>query len=372
MEIIARMNVGGPAVIVAELMRGIDATKFEVLLVTGYCDKTEADYLDTAATDIKAIRIEGLGRSLSLKQDVVSFFSLVRLIRKEQPDVIHTHTAKAGALGRLASIIAGKGAIRIHTFHGHLLHGYFGKVKTYLVIAIERLLAKKTDLLVAVGTRVRDDLLRARIGSAEKFVVSFPGLQLPATFDIASERKKLGLDSSTLYCTFVGRLTHIKRPDRLLDVASITKAGGLNIHFLIAGDGELAKDCQERIVEEKLPVTLLGWRKDIDEILASSDMAILTSDNEGIPLTLIQASLAGLPIVATRVGSISDIVVHGETGFLTDSEPVRLADAIAALVSDPALRKSMGDGGRKRALSQFSAHAMVTAHEDMYTSATRR
>ena len=157
-----------------------------------------------------------------------------------------------------------------------------------------------------------------------------------------------------------------------MDVASITKAKGLNIHFLIAGDGELAKDCQERIVEEKLPVTLLGWRKDIDQILASSDMAILTSDNEGIPLTLIQASLAGLPIVATRVGSISDIVVHGETGFLTETNPTLLADAIAALVVDPGLRKRMGDAGRKRAVSQFSAHAMVSAHEDLYSSATRR
>ncbi|CAB4597989.1 unannotated protein [freshwater metagenome] len=372
MEIIARMNVGGPAVIVAELMRGIDPNKFEVLLVTGYCDETEADYLDTVATDIKATRIEGLGRSLSLKQDVVSFFSLVRLIRREKPDVIHTHTAKAGVLGRLASIIAGKGAIRIHTFHGHLLHGYFGKIKTYLVIIIERILAKKTHRLVAVGTQVRDDLLRARIGRADKFVVSFPGLKLPATFNIADERKKLNLDSSTLYCTFVGRLTNIKRPDRLLDVASITKARGLNIHFLIAGDGELAKVCQERIVEEKLPVTLLGWRKDIDEILASSDMAILTSDNEGIPLTLIQASLAGLPIVATKVGSISDIVLHGETGFLTETNPTRLADAMAALVVDPGLRKRMGEAGRQRAMTQFTARTMVSSHEDLYTSTVRR
>jgi len=372
MEIIARMNVGGPAVIVAELMRGIDPNKFEVLLVTGYCDETEADYLDTVATDIKATRIEGLGRSLSLKQDVVSFFSLVRLIRREKPDVIHTHTAKAGVLGRLASIIAGKGAIRIHTFHGHLLHGYFGKIKTYLVIIIERILAKKTHRLVAVGTQVRDDLLRARIGRADKFVVSFPGLKLPATFNIAHERKKLNLDSSTLYCTFVGRLTNIKRPDRLLDVASITKARGLNIHFLIAGDGELAKVCQERIIEEKLPVTLLGWRKDIDEILASSDMAILTSDNEGIPLTLIQASLAGLPIVATKVGSISDIVLHGETGFLTETNPTRLADAMAALVVDPGLRKRMGEAGRQRAMTQFTARTMVSSHEDLYTSTVRR
>jgi len=120
MQIIARMNVGGPAVIVAELMRGLDANDFNQVLITGYCDETEADYLDVVATDIKATRIAGLGRSVSPVADLKAFFGLIRMIKKFNPDVIHTHTAKAGVLGRLASIIAGRGAVRIHTFHGHL------------------------------------------------------------------------------------------------------------------------------------------------------------------------------------------------------------------------------------------------------------
>ena len=220
MQIIARMNVGGPAVIVAELMRGLDSTKFEQVLVTGYCDNNEADYLEEVATDIKATRIAGLGRSISLVTDLRAFIGLVVMIKKLQPDVIHTHTAKAGVLGRLASIIAGKDAVRIHTFHGHLLHGYFSGWKTQLVIAIEKALAARTHNLIAIGTVVKNDLLAAGIGKPEQYSVFFPGLPEPKPFDRSELRKELELNSATIYCTFVGRLTQIKRPDRLLDVAA--------------------------------------------------------------------------------------------------------------------------------------------------------
>ncbi len=165
-QIIARMNVGGPAVIVADLMRSIDSSKVEQVLITGYCDSDEADYLETVATDIKATRIAGLGRSVSLVADVRAFFALVAMIKKIAPDVIHTHTAKAGVLGRLAAILAGRKAKRVHTFHGHLLHGYFSGWKVKLVIAIEKFLAKRTDVLVAVGNQVKDDLLAAGIGKS--------------------------------------------------------------------------------------------------------------------------------------------------------------------------------------------------------------
>jgi hypothetical protein len=158
MQVIARMNVGGPAVIVAELMRGMDSSKYQQTLVTGYCADDEADYLETVARDIPAIRINALGRSVSPLKDLSSFFALVKLIRKIKPDVIHTHTAKAGVLGRLASIVAGGRAKRVHTFHGHLLHGYFGTAKTKLVILIEKLLALFTDQLLAVGQQVQDGI----------------------------------------------------------------------------------------------------------------------------------------------------------------------------------------------------------------------
>ena len=366
MQIIARMNVGGPAVIVAELMRGLDSSQFEQVLITGYCDETEADYLDEVATDIKASRIAGLGRSVSPVADLKAFIGLVRTIKKFNPDVIHTHTAKAGVLGRLASIFAGRGAIRIHTFHGHLLHGYFSGWKTQLVISIEKFLAKRTHHLIAIGTQVEGELLAAGIGTKSQYRVFFPGLPEPHTHSKAELRKELELDPSTIYCTFVGRLTHIKRPDRLLDVAAAMLAREVPVHFLIAGEGELFENSKSRARAEQLLVTFLGWRKDIDDLFAASDIAILTSDNEGIPLTLIQAAQAGLPIIAPAVGSISDIVENDQTGFLTSTQPGAMASALSALATDSALRSRLGGAGKIRAHQYFSLERMLRDHTEIY------
>ncbi len=366
MQIIARMNVGGPAVIVADLMRGLDGADFNQILVTGYCDENEADYLETVATDIKATRIAGLGRSVSLVADLKAFIGLISLIRKFKPDVIHTHTAKAGVLGRLASILAGRGAVRVHTFHGHLLHGYFNNSKTKLVIMIERFLASRTSVLIAIGNKVKEDLLAAGIGREEKYRVFFPGLALPKPFEKASAKTALGLNTETLYCTFVGRLTQIKRPDRLLDVAQEMKNRSIDISFLIAGEGDLFESCKKRAEADQSSVTFLGWRNDISQIFAASDIAILTSDNEGIPLTLIQAAQAGLPIVATNVGSISDIVIDQSTGYLTEKSPSAMADAIEKLVRDPELRKIMGTAGKARTSQYFSLERMIADHSNLY------
>lgn len=364
MQIIARMNVGGPAVIVADLMRGLDRSIFEQILVTGYCDKNEADYLDEIATDIKATRIAGLGRSISLIADIRAFFELISLMRKFKPDIIHTHTAKAGVLGRIASILAGKQAIRIHTFHGHLLHGYFNGWKTRLVIAIEKFLAHQTDKLIAIGNQVMQDLLAAGIGKSEKFEVFFPGLPEPKYFEKEIVRQLLGLTPTSIYCIFVGRLTNIKRPDRLIAVAKELKNRGSSLQFLVAGEGELFEKCKKE--SESLPIQYLGWRKDIAELMAASDIAILTSDNEGIPLTLIQAAQASLPIVATDVGSISDIVIDQSTGYLTPPNAIAIADALEKLVRDGQLRQILGKNGKDRAAQYFSLSRMISDHSALY------
>lgn len=366
LQIIARMNVGGPAVIVADLMRGLDSSRFEQKLITGYCADNEADYLETVATDVKATRIGGLGRSISPMADARAFLKLIALIRRENPDVIHTHTAKAGVLGRLAAILAGSRALKVHTFHGHLLHGYFAGWKIKLVIAIEKFLAMRTDILIAVGNQVRDDLLEVGIGKAAQYKVFYPGLPAPADIDRDDARKAIGLDLNAIYCTFVGRLTQIKRPDRLLDVVAACQARGLDLHFLVAGEGELFESSKARAVEEKLPVTFLGWRSDIDQLFAASDLAILTSDNEGIPLTLIQAAFAGIPIVAPRVGSIADIVIDGETGFLTSTQAGAMASALSALVTDEDLREELGSVGRAHAEKYFSLEKSLADHAALY------
>jgi glycosyltransferase involved in cell wall biosynthesis len=365
-QIIARMNVGGPAVIVADLMRSIDSSKVEQVLITGYCDSNEADYLETVATDIKATRIAGLGRSVSVVSDIRAFFALVAMIKKIAPDVIHTHTAKAGVLGRLAAILAGRSAKRVHTFHGHLLHGYFSGWKVKLVIAIEKFLAKRTDVLVAVGNQVKSDLLAAGIGKVDQYRVFYPGLVEPAKISKEVARKQFDMASDDIYVAYVGRMTAIKRPDRLLNTAAEIKARDLPVKFIVAGEGDLFEATKRDSERRDLPVRFLGWRKDIGALFAASDIAILTSDNEGIPLTLIQAAQASLPMVATDVGSISDIVVHEVNGYLVDSEPAALADALQKLAIDPVLRQIMGDAGRERTSRYFSLEKMCADHTELY------
>jgi glycosyltransferase involved in cell wall biosynthesis len=366
MRIIARMNVGGPAVLVRGLMRGLDENAFEQILVTGYCGSDEADYLDKVATDIQAIRVSSLGRSVKPLSDLNALLSIVKEIRKFKPDVIHTHTAKAGVIGRIASLASGQKSIRVHSFHGHLLNGYFGSFKTRLVILIEKLFALFTHQLLADGTNIKNDLLRVGIGNEKKFAVMSPGLQLKGSPSKSESRKELMLDDNLVYCAFIGRVTQIKRPDRFLDVVAESKSRGVNVHFIVAGEGDLLRYCKDRVQAENLPVTFLGWREDIEFVLAAADLVLLTSDNEGTPLSLIEAGMMGIPVVATNVGSISEIVLNGETGLLTDLSVEHLAEAVARLVEDGDLRERIGFAGKHYTLAKYGLARLVKDHEDLY------
>jgi len=372
MQLIARMNVGGPAIIVAELMRGLDSERFEVILVTGHCSDDEADYLDEVATDIPVTRINSLGRSVSILADIKSFITLLKLIHNFKPDIIHTHTAKAGVLGRFAGLIAYPRAKRIHTFHGHLLHGYFSRVKTNFIVLIERVMASFSATLIPIGNQVRNDLLEAGIGTPEQYSVIFPGLDHLPIQSKVSARDQLRLEADKIYIVFVGRLTQIKRPDRLIEIARHLKISQSKVELLIAGAGEKFTEIQEVATRESLPMVFLGWRNDIGRILSASDIAILCSDNEGIPLSLIQASQAGLPIISTNVGSVNDIVIHGETGLLTETNTQRLIQAVDELISSPAEMVQFGLASKARSESHFSLSGMIQAHEKLYSQVIGR
>lgn len=366
MRIIARMNVGGPAVQVSGLMRGFNSQDFDHRLYTGFCAADEADYLDTVATDVRAVRIEGFGRRVSLGGDIKAFVSLIKEIRRFKPHVIHTHTAKAGFLGRIASIISLQPSIRVHTFHGHLLNGYFGDFKRSLVIIAEKVLAIFTDELLAVGDKVRQDLLAVGIGNSKKFGLMPPGLEIGRLPNKEDSQDSYGLSSNTLQCAFIGRVTQIKRPDRFLDVVTELKRRGVNIEFFIAGDGELLDSCRERIVRENLPIKVLGWQSDIEKVLASADIVVLTSDNEGTPLSLIQAGMAGLPVVATRVGSVPEVVLDGTTGIITGLGGQEIADALEKLANSSDLRDQLGAAAQKFTSANFEVKRLVHDHEELY------
>lgn len=372
MRIIARMNVGGPAVQVSGLMRGLDPLKFDHRLVTGFCAEDESDYLETVATDVHATRIKGLGRSISPKADFLAFLLVIREIRAFRPQIIHTHTAKAGVIGRVASILSGRRSVRVHTYHGHLLHGYFGKAKTSLVIIIEKILGLFTTRLLAVGTKVMDDLLDVGIGTQKKFGVMPPGLKLNPLPSREDACKELGLDPSQTYCAFIGRITKIKRPDRFLDVVAEIRDQQVPVHFIIAGAGDLLNYCQERVAIENLPVTFLGWREDIETVLAASDMVLLTSDNEGTPLSLIQAGMAKISVVSTDVGSVPEIVIDQETGILTDLTTRSLVNAIRELIEDASLREDMGLAAYDYTMQRYGVERLVEDHQNLYTELLSR
>ncbi len=366
MRIIARMNVGGPAVQVSGLMRGFNSVDFDHRLYTGFCTPDESDYLDTAATDVTAVRIEGFGRRVSLGGDIKAFVTLVKEIRSFKPHVIHTHTAKAGFLGRIASVISLQRSIRVHTFHGHLLNGYFGPFKRALVVVAEKTLAKFTDQLLAVGDKVIQDLLSAGIGNAKKFGLMPPGLAIGALPNRNRSRESFGLPAEQLQCAFIGRVTQIKRPDRFLDVVSEIKKRQVSLDFFIAGDGELLETCRTRIVAEELPVSVLGWQSNIERVLSAANIVVLTSDSEGTPLSLIQAGMAGLPVVSTNVGSVSEIVLNNITGIITELDVQQIADALENLANNHALRAQLGKSAQEFTLANFGVRRLVHDHEELY------
>jgi glycosyltransferase involved in cell wall biosynthesis len=347
-------------------MRGFNSTEFDHRLYTGFCAADEADYLDTVATDVSATRIDGFGRRVSFSGDLKAFFTLVKEIRSFKPHIIHTHTAKAGFLGRIASIVSFQPSIRVHTFHGHLLNGYFGTFKRSLVVFAEKILAIFTHQLLAVGDKVKQDLLAAGIGESNKFSLMPPGLQIGQLPNKSDALKFYGLPTQTLQCAFIGRVTKIKRPDRFLDVVCEIKKRGVAIEFFIAGDGELLENCRDRVSREELPVKFLGWQSDIEKVLSAADMVVLTSDNEGTPLSLIQAGMAGLPVVTTRVGSVPEVVLDGVTGIITSLDVQEIADAIEKLAGNRDLRDQMGSAARTFTMANFGVNRLVHDHEQLY------
>jgi glycosyltransferase involved in cell wall biosynthesis len=367
MRVIARMNVGGPALQVVGLLRGLDGEHFDHRVYCGFVGPGEGDFVELCAPDVSVHRMPTLGRSVRPADDVRSLVRLVAAMRRFRPHIVHTHTAKAGALGRLAAVLA-RVPVRVHTFHGHLLHGYFSAPKTRLIVRTERTLARFSDHLIAVGDQVRDDLLAAGIGRPRQYAVVPPGSDLGPLPGRAAARRALGLPGEGPVVAYVGRVTGIKRPDWFIEVARAVRREIPAAQFVICGDGDLLTEVIATSGDLDGGLHLLGWRADVETVYAAADLVLLTSDNEGMPVALIQAGLAGLPAVATRVGGVPEVVQDGVTGLLGAAHVPALADHAVRLLRDEKLRLDMGGRARTWTTERFGADRLVSDMSDLYAS----
>ncbi|MGQ0743213.1 MAG: glycosyltransferase [Acidimicrobiales bacterium] len=367
LRIIARMNVGGPALQVETLQRGLATHGIESRLLVGQVGPGEEEWanLRSSNQDLVARVVPGLGREPNAGGDVRALGVLMAEIRRFRPHIVHTHTAKAGMLGRLAAGLCRVPAT-VHTFHGHLLTGYFSAAVTRAITVSERIMAPGTDRLVAVGARVRDELLEAGVGRPAQYRVVAPGVVLPPAPDRVRARLDLGLPEVGPAVGLVARLTQVKRPDRFVDMARAVAVAHPDAVFIVAGDGPLAPVLKSAAQEFDGRLRLLGWQSDLARAYAACDLVVLTSDNEGMPVSLIEAAHAGRPAVTTDVGGAAEVVEHGVTGLVVEPDAQALAKAVTTLLADPTRRHAMGRAAQARAATLFTPDRLVADHVSLY------
>ena len=376
-RIIARLNIGGPAIQAITLTQRLAPLGYQTHLVRGRENPAEGsmDYLANRLGVVPTL-VGGMRRDPG-PGDVFALAELVRILRHDRPEIVHTHAAKAGTLGRIATLVAfaGRRPVLVHTFHGHSLTGYFSSRTASFFLAIERWLARRTDALVAVSPEVRDDLVRLGVAQPERFAVIPLGFDLSEFLDdSARERRRAALRAEwrvgdqEQVVTLVARLVPIKRVDRFLRVA-IRLADRPNLRFVVVGDGELRDQLGRSDEARSLGDRLLwaGFRRDMPDVCFASDIVVLTSDNEGTPVSLIEAQAAGIPVVGTDVGGVRSAVRDGETGLLAlPDDERRIASLIESVLDDRALAARMGAAGRAHAASSHDITRLVDDHDRLY------
>jgi glycosyltransferase involved in cell wall biosynthesis len=373
LRVIARLNVGGPAMQAALLTERLDPARYDSLLVTGREDAAEGNFLRLHGRSLAALEvIPELGRELRLRNDGVALARLVKLMRERRPDIVHTHTAKAGTLGRVAARLARVPRV-VHTYHGHVFDGYFSPARTRTFVAIERWLGRFTDRLVAVSEAVARDLGRLRIGTPARTVVLPLGLDLEPFLRAEALRgefrAELGIGRDVPLVGIVARLVPIKRHEDVLHAVALLVTAMPACRVVVVGDGERRQPLEALARRLGLDgvVTFLGWRRDLDRIYADLDVAVLGSLNEGSPVSLIEAMAAARPVVATAVGGVPDLVDDEISGRLVrPGDPRALADAMRGVLVDRDLGRRMGLAGRKQVHPAFASARLLDDVNRLY------
>lgn len=353
LHVIARMNVGGTATYISNLIKSLERLEVENLLAIGHVPRGEAE--DQVVEELPTIRVSDLSREISASNDLASWRQLQEIIREFKPDLVHSHTFKAGLLVRTGR----KQVPIVHSFHGHHIYDpEFGPIRRSAIHFFERRLARKSDAIITVGEKVKSELLELGVGTPEQYVAIAPGIQDMTLSNRNQVRARFGIESSERVVMWLGRFTRVKRPDRVVELAKENP----QITFVMAGGGELL-DAIWEVAPSNLK--LVGFQSKND-MWAIADIGLCTSDSEGMPLALIEAQMAGVPVVSTDVGSVSEIVLDGVTGKLALRDGSNLNSALQEVLKSKCQGSNMGVEARSRALALFSATTMANAHLDLY------
>lgn len=382
-RIIARL-VGGPARQACFLHEKLH-DEFDTYLIIGSSDTGERDMSHLLNTERNLVRLPHLSRRISAWSDAKAFWNILRFLRRVRPDIVHTHTAKAGALGRVAAWMAGVPVI-VHTYHGHVFHGYFSPFKTRIYLAIERWLGRLSTQIIAISESQLEDLSgKYRVAPRKKIWVVHNGFDLSrfSQSDRVTARKSLVIGEDDFVVAWVGRMAPVKGVELLANAIRTAADRKSRLRFLIVGDGT-ERPKLESLLEGCANFRLLGWRDDMETIWGAADAALLTSRNEGTPTALIEAMSAGVPFVATNVGAVKDvalgelrklpegIAVLAENGFLTQQTPEAVIHCLQHLADNPQIAQQMGLKGREFALQRFSMGRLVSELTDLYYSLLNR
>ncbi len=377
LRIINRFNIGGPTYNATFLTRFI-SDEYETLLIGGLPEKDEKDSLHILEHyGVKAELIPSMQRIPNFRSDRKAYKELKKIIRDFQPDIVHTHAAKAGALGRKAAF-ACKVPVVVHTFHGHVFHSYFSAWKTSIFKFIERRLAKKSTGIIAISPIQKEELWKEhRVCPADKIKVIPLGFDLTRFHEARKTQREISrsqwnLSEDEVAVAIVGRLVPIKNHSLFLSVIEQLCERKIKARFFIVGDGSEKEILLEKakVLTESfgVEITFTSWIKDIAHFNAGMDVICLTSDNEGTPVSLIEAQASGVPIVSTDVGGVRDIVSEGETGFVVPKKNVTaFEEKLSFLIKNKNIREKMSQNGWSYVQTKFSYQRLVKDMEEYYS-----
>lgn len=378
LRVIARLNMGGPAIHVASLAAGLETRGYHTTLVAGSLARGEDSMAFLAERlGVSVVSVAELQREVSVLHDARSVLRLAELIRSQRPHILHTHTAKAGAIARAAALLGGgaRPPVVLHTFHGHVLKGYFDAGRTAFFRQVERTLARASDVLVAVSPEVRDELVELGVAPYEKFVVIRLGIPLEERLGgpgaDSDYRRLYGIPPGAFVVGWVGRMTGVKATGAVLEIVRVARERGVDAVLCMVGDGP-DREGLERLAHE-LGIArhcyFVGYQSDVAGYYRLFDAFLLPSVNEGTPVSAIESLASGTPVVANRVGGVPDVVRNGVDGFLVEpGDAEEAAERLAMLAADPALRARLGESGRARVLARYSVSRLVDDVDRLYRS----